>query len=148
LDEHLAELRAWERELLAHEAELAQHLEPLLVRRDAVRAKLELVRRLIRLEDAAEDAPPGRPVSTVNGSSSTVADRLLEAVESVLEESGHAMHIRDIRAALARRGVQIPGRGTDANLIVHLRRSARFVRRSRGTYALAGTATQQDRVVA
>jgi hypothetical protein len=47
------------------------------------------------------------------------------------------MHIRDIRNALIQKGVPLPGKGDEANIILRLRRdNARFIRTERGTYAL------------
>jgi len=54
----------------------------------------------------------------------------------VLEERGKPVHISELRAELARRGIPVPGKGTDANVIVHLARSAQVCRVGRGLYAL------------
>jgi hypothetical protein len=49
---------------------------------------------------------------------------------------GRALHISELHEELLARGVPIPGRGTEANLIVRLQRSdGRFVRVGRGMYA-------------
>ncbi len=149
MTDRLDELRTWERELLSQQEEIAHDLEPLLSRRDAIRAKLELVERLIQLELGADDAnPPPSTLSRSQSLTSSATDALLQAVELVLTEHGQPMHLREIRAALAQRGVPIPGRGTDANLIVHLRRCDRFERRGRGTYGLVNSTARRNREVA
>jgi hypothetical protein len=62
---------------------------------------------------------------------------LLQAVIDELSSSGRPMHISDLMRLLALGKVVIPGAGTQANLITYLRRDPRFVRASRGMYALA-----------
>ena len=62
------------------------------------------------------------------------------AVQAVVEELGtvrRPLHISELMRLLRERKVSIPGSGTQANLISHLRRDERFVRPSRGMYALA-----------
>lgn len=62
------------------------------------------------------------------------------AVHAVMEElaaTGRPVHISELMRLLQHRKVTIPGAGTQANLITHLRRDARLVRPSRGMYGLA-----------
>jgi hypothetical protein len=66
-----------------------------------------------------------------------LADTLLNAVIDELTSAGRPLHISDLMRLLALRKVAIPGAGTQANLITYLRRDGRFVRASRGMYALA-----------
>jgi hypothetical protein len=47
------------------------------------------------------------------------------------------MHISELMQNLAKQEVQIPGAGTQANLIAHLTRHPDVMRPSRGMYALA-----------
>ena len=63
----------------------------------------------------------------------------LEAtVEGILRSAGRPIHISDIRSSLLEKGIPIPGRGDEANVIVRLRRlEDRFTRTARGTYGLA-----------
>jgi hypothetical protein len=58
------------------------------------------------------------------------------AALDVLRERGKPFHISEIRTELLRRMVPIPGKGTDANVIVYLSRSPRVCRVGRGLYAL------------
>jgi hypothetical protein len=63
---------------------------------------------------------------------------LEDAVAAILAESGEPLHISGIRQRLIGNGVRIPGAGTDANIIVRLRKDTdRFTPTARGTYALA-----------
>ena len=54
----------------------------------------------------------------------------------VLRERGKPTHVSEIRAELLRRKVPIPGKGTDANVIVYLSKNLRVCRVGRGLYAL------------
>ena len=62
-------------------------------------------------------------------------DTLVATVEEALYKNGTALHLSEIREALNKDGVPIPGKGTDANLISRLQRSnGRIVRVGRGIY--------------
>jgi len=57
------------------------------------------------------------------------------AVE-ILAERAKPLHISELRDQLSRRGIPIPGKGTDANVIVYLARCNNICRVGRGLYAL------------
>jgi hypothetical protein len=78
---------------------------------------------------------PGPPLNTVTVAKSS--HNALEAVVAILEEATRPVHISDLMRLLRDKNVQIPGSGTQANLISHLRRDKRIVRPSRGMYGLA-----------
>ncbi len=61
---------------------------------------------------------------------------LVEGVLRILRENGAPMHIQDLLARLQGAGVDIPGRGSSANLIAHIRNSDEIVRPVRGMYGL------------
>jgi hypothetical protein len=143
-------LAAWEA-TLAHRAE---NVRGVISGKQAELAQLEeqlaLVRRLREIEaqgpeshaESDGEAPrTGDPGGKVAGSGDGTPEAPIEleaAVEEILRERGNPLHISDIREALLVRGVPIPGRGDDANIIVRLRRlDQRFTRTARGTYALA-----------
>ncbi len=135
MNDRLAVLSNWEHDIQNELATVTKDLETLLSRRDHLQAKLDLVRVLqglergAKLRDGNDDALPQ--------ARQTTAERLGEAVAAILDEVGEPMHMKDIRAALTSRGVPLPGRGADANVIVHLSRMPDlFVRTSRGTYGL------------
>lgn len=109
---------------------------PSFIRRDGLRAKLDLVRVIQSLERGAK----GRGLQHVLPAHSrqTTAERMGKAVAAILDEAAEPMHVRDIRAAPSSRGVPLSGRGADANVIVHPSRMPDvFVRTGRGTYGLA-----------
>lgn len=73
-------------------------------------------------------------------------DDLLDACERLVRSAGKPLHIGELHAALLKEGVPIPGRGTEANLLVRLHRSnGRFVRTGRGTYAPVSMGVQEIR---
>lgn len=61
----------------------------------------------------------------------------VQAVLQELEVAGRPLHISELMRLLREAKVAIPGSGTQANLITHLRRDDRLVRPSRGMYGLA-----------
>src|SRR5207253_1144130 len=62
---------------------------------------------------------------------------LLGASERILRDAGRPLHIKELLPLLREKGISLPGRGTEANVIVRLTRSnGRFVRTGRGTYGL------------
>ena len=63
-----------------------------------------------------------------------------EAIEAVIRELSSAdrpLHISELMRLLREKNVRIPGAGTQANLITHLRRDQRIVRPTRGMYGLS-----------
>jgi hypothetical protein len=61
----------------------------------------------------------------------------LEAVVRELAAAERPLHISELMRLLRDQQVRIPGAGTQANLITHLRRDSRLVRPSRGMYGLS-----------
>jgi hypothetical protein len=143
-EKHRKQLQSWAdaTELEIHEITAA--LNPLQQRLQAVRERLDLIQRLIRLENpcsseasaqgntSGQVAPPSVAVRSQPGTD--VEDHL----ETILRESGNPMHIRDLRQALIERGIPLPGKGDEANIILRLGRAKdRFVRTGRGQYGLS-----------
>jgi hypothetical protein len=87
--------------------------------------------------DVDEAVRPQR-LQAVDGGRTINAGRV--AVQAVIDElaaTGRPIHISELMRQLRARRVPIPGSGTQANLITHLRRDQRLVRPSRGMYGLA-----------
>jgi hypothetical protein len=126
LDERVRVLR---RQVTEKQAELASEEE-----------QLTLVRRLVELRNGKKGPTVAtNEAKTSTGSRKTSASHDLElAVEHILRDAGSPLHISTIRAQLVERGVPIPGRGDDANIIVRISQlEDRFTRTARGTYGLA-----------
>ena len=90
--------------------------------------RLELIEKLLELE--------GEKTEDREGHIKKPKD-LLDECEKILLEAGKPMHVKKIHEELLRRGVPIPGKGTEANVISRFQRSGgRFIRTGRGTYGL------------
>ena len=107
--------------------------------------RLSLAMQLVELEratdppDGTEANATGRKAPLAQPEPSRHADgsNLEDEVESILADAGSPLHISRIRELLIERGVPIPGRGDDANIIIRLTKDdERFNRTARGTYAL------------
>lgn len=114
---------------------LTTELETLRVRLMRATEERDLLQRLLQLsgdENATVATEPQVKRQTKEGG--TLEDRL----EDLLRSHGAPMHISEIHKSLVSSGVDLPGRGDEANIILRLRRDeSRFVRTGRGTYALA-----------
>lgn len=126
-------LAAWEKDVEVEIADLTSAILPLQTRLEAARERLDLIRRLARLSngDTAKESSE-RQAGIIAGND--VEDHIQE----LLHASGNPMHIGEIRQTLIERGVPLPGRGDEANIILRLRRDpTRFLRTGRGMYGLA-----------
>jgi hypothetical protein len=63
-------------------------------------------------------------------------DTLTAGVLDILTLNGSPMHIQDLATAVRQRGLRIPGKGANANLIAHIRSCDEIVRPVRGMYAV------------
>jgi hypothetical protein len=126
------------REAAAAELQAAQRdLASAQRRYEDARERLRLLERLVAVETAPDDGHMPAPA---------LGDALLDACEEIIVEAGQPLHLRDLLASLTKRGVPLPGRGVEANLIVRLQRSnGRFVRVGRGTYAPAHLGLKETR---
>jgi hypothetical protein len=61
---------------------------------------------------------------------------VVQDVVSTLEEAKRPLHISELMRLLGQHGTPLPGSGTQANVIAHIRRDDRLVRPSRGMYGL------------
>ena len=115
----------------------------------AAREEERLLLRLLALRKGAEPAEGGATTAAYVGSATgmenphetdDIANSKHPAVQAVIRElatAGRSLHISELMRLLHDKHVPIPGAGTQANLITHLRRDPRLVRPSRGMYALA-----------
>lgn len=140
--------------------DLEAALEETKARAKQARAK---ARELIAIAEAAEEEEGllGKLLALRQGGSSQDADAINEegtrqpfnrkrevkssddshpvvsATISILSEVRQPLPISELMRLLYEQGIEIPGAGTQANLISHLTRDDRVVRPSRGIYALA-----------
>jgi len=120
--------------------EVAERIEMNEAEASRLRAEVAKdMRKKLALEALlASDAPRGKrlPNPDHRGGAQIQDHPVKRAAIAVLEESGKPLHISDLRHALERKGVPIPGKGTDANVIVYLSRSDEVCRVGKGLYAL------------
>ncbi|SRR6266704_80553 len=140
-------LRSWAEATEVEIKEIAAAIAPLQQRLQAARERLDLIQRLMQLGDGGVTPVPGQGLSPRQSTDSgargnavppVVGKEVEDQLETILLASGQPMHIRDLRQALITRGVPLPGRGDEANIILRLGRSKdRFVRTGRGMYGLS-----------
>jgi hypothetical protein len=120
-----------ERAITAAKEEERLLLQLLALRRGAV--PIEGGGSVVPQEPEMPMAEPTRPILNAE-------ERKHPAVEAVVQElaaAGRPLHISDLMRLLHERQVRVPGAGTQANLITHIRRDHRVVRPSRGMYGLS-----------
>lgn len=104
----------------------------------AAQEELRLLERLLALRrgaGVAAEPPAAKPAQAPAAGGGKPA--VVQAVIDELTAAGRSLHISELMRLLRSRNVEIPGSGTQANLITYLRRDKRFVRPSRGMYGLA-----------
>jgi len=116
---------------------LAREEERLLLRLLALRRNGLPDDRQVASQASSQGEPVGTDPATAGHSGAGSAHPALQAVVSELAATLRPLHISDLMRRLRERGVTIPGAGTQANLISHLRRDPRLVRPSRGMYGLS-----------
>jgi len=117
-------------------SELDEQLAPLQAERARLGAQLELVERALSVNGTgmpAQPAPDETPMPVAVGARETVP----AVVAKILAEAGEPLHISEIRNRYIASGHTIPGRGTESNLLIYMGRDPRFVRVTKGTYALS-----------
>lgn len=134
------QLRAWATDAEHEIAEILTTIAPLQDRLGAARERLDLITRLLRLAEHKSSTIEEKTSSSVRAptGSPPVSKQLEDHMVDVLRAGGQPMHISSIREALINKGVPLPGRGEEANIILRLRRLPLvFTRTGRGTYGLA-----------
>lgn len=135
--ERLQQLALWREEAVREVEAVQSELAGLQQRADEAKARFSLLDKLLALEAGDDAVPPGKAPMD-----------LLDACEDILQDAGSPQHISQIHAELLARGVPLPGKGNEANIIARLQRSdGRFVRTGRGTYALAGSGFPEEKPV-
>jgi hypothetical protein len=116
---------------------VAREEERLLERLIALRRGANPLEAVTASEATARRAGPGSAPIEHAPPARRLGHPAVEAVVRELGNAGRAVHISDLMRLLREAQVEIPGAGSQANLITHLRRDPRLVRPSRGMYGLA-----------
>ena len=132
-----AQLEAAESKL----AGLRSNLEVLQEHVAVEEERVTLLRRLLELDMPEQRRPvdDAHAAAKPNDSSRSKAMSLEDAVISILADRPESVHIGEIHAELRKRGIRIPGKGVDANIIARIIKEPRIERESgrRGYYRLA-----------
>src|SRR5712691_6062276 len=101
----LDELGERERRLLDEQDTIARKIAPLLARQNEIKLTLDAIERV--KQELSGQNPRAQNGQSLAGPTSEIG----EAVQSLLQERGRPLHIRDILGALKERRVHIPGKG-------------------------------------
>jgi multidrug efflux pump subunit AcrA (membrane-fusion protein) len=133
----IEELRA---QLQSRLAQIEGQIQPLQAEAAKLRTQLDLVTKLLHVTKAdGTILEPSQPVST--SASVAPGKAVADNVAEILVNAGQPLHVSEIHARYLRTGQPIPGKGTEANLLVYMVRDRRFTRVAKGTYALGNSAT-------
>lgn len=121
-------LRNWRSQLIEEIGRIKVELSDLQVRLHESNERLELIDKLLAIENPEMKETSNLPITT---------DSLIDECEEILREAGKPMHIRELHLGLLNKGIPIPGKGSQANVIARIQRSdGRIIRTGRGMYGL------------
>lgn len=124
----LSHLVTWRDQVQESLDESRARLAELQKEKKTLEDKLQLLDKLIAMEDEADQGLPDPSVSP---------DRFLDEVVEIIRANGEPIHISDLHSRLLDSSVPIPGKGNQANVIARIQRSeGRVVRTGRGIYSL------------
>lgn len=118
-------------------SELDEQLTPLQAERARLSAQLELVDRALSVNGTGVPAKPAADAVTASSIPAGPSEMVPAVVAKILAEAGEPLHISEIRNRYMAGGHTIPGRGNESNLLIYMGRDPRFVRVTKGTYALS-----------
>ena len=118
-------------------SELDEQLAPLQTERARLGTQLELVERALSVDGGGAPAVAAADSTVVPPASAGPRETVTAGVAKILAEAGTPLHISEIRNRYIASGYTIPGRGTESNLLIYMGRDPRFVRVTKGTYALS-----------
>lgn len=129
------EVRTWLAAVQADLRALKEKMEPLLEEQRRLEEREALMRDLLRSFDSAASDGAG-DASSIPATSGSVREYVVERATEILRGAGQPLHINDLHAQFLARGYTVPGAGTPANLIVHLRKASEIASPQRGLYGL------------
>jgi hypothetical protein len=130
-DSHDADLKGIQSRLLKKISEVEAEMHPLQEQVVRLKAQLDLVEKALQV--GSKSAGPMDSHQGPAATKSSVPDRVIE----LLKEAGKALHVSEILSQYVAKGFAVPGQGKESNLLVYIVRDPRFIRVSKGTYALA-----------
>ena len=137
-EHHETELESIANRLRGRIHELEVEILPLQENLSRLRVQLDFVERALSAGSKGPTTPA--EVSDSTPSKPNVSDRIFE----IMRDAGQPLHVSEIRNQYVAKGFTVPGQGTESNLLVYIVRDSRFIRVSKGTYALteAGVPTK------
>jgi hypothetical protein len=136
IEEAAKEVRGRKEEVSAASARLGEAERELKLLTELAGVRGVELPESLPLPAGSADADVGGSPSQAGRAPAWSKAALLTAVIEILAEHGEPMQIRDLMAVVQERGVKIPGKGQQANLIAHISRDKRIARPRRGFYAL------------
>lgn len=145
--EQMKHLEAWSKDIENEIQDIVNAMTPLKEQLSSAQEKLELIHRLMRLAEKdllGHDVSLSLEIETVEqilpleNTQQHKKVNIESHLKQMLEKSGEPMHIKELRQALISKGIPLPGRGDEANIILRLRRAgSTFTRTGRGMYGLS-----------
>jgi hypothetical protein len=117
-------------------AEIAEAITSNTAELERIRAKIAADKRRETALRALLDAETLSPALAATGPVGIDRHPIERGAMEVLKVVGKPIHVADLRRELIQRGVPIPGKGNDANVIVYLSRAPEISRVGKGLYAL------------
>jgi hypothetical protein len=130
------EVRAWLAAVQAELRAIEERMQPLVDEQRRLEAREALLRDLLKSFDAPSS---GNGRSDAKPTGGSVGDYVVARAVEILREAEEPLHINDLHARFLARGYTVPGAGTPANLIVHLRKAPEIASPQRGIYGLTET---------
>lgn len=132
-------IQLWLDEVIRHIRESQSEIDRLRSEISADKRREAALRALLSA-DSAENQPEENSVLPAKEENTSPLNPMKHPIErgalAILKERGQPIHITDLRSELIARGIPIPGKGTDANVIIYLARAPEVCRIGRGLYAL------------
>jgi hypothetical protein len=128
-------LCAWKDSLSREVEEIRSRIRPL---ENTLKRKQEQLSAVDQLLALTGDLSRTTQVIALPETNRGSAPPFLDCAADILRQQGGPLHYKALFARVRERGVHVPGRNPEANLLTRMNRDARFARVARGTYGLAG----------
>jgi len=121
-------LITWRSQIIEDLETMKVELSLLQVKIKESNERVELIDKLLTIENREEKESNKIPENIIG---------LIGECEIILREAGKPMHINELHMDLIKKGIPIPGKGNQANVIARIQRSdGRIIRTGHGVYGL------------
>lgn len=111
-------------------------MQPLLDEQRRLEDREALLRDLLRSFESPASKNGSTESASTPAAAGSIGQYVVDRAVEILRETGEPLHINDLHARFLARGFTVPGAGTPANLIVHLRKASEIASPQRGMYGL------------